>query len=359
MTVSDDRPQMREWFSVPADRDLPPGRHLLHRENLMSQILNEPPGSQPGSSEPPRDRRLSPRRSPAWHPSARGLVATAAAVALVAGLGVTAADRLSAHPAAPTAAAVPPATAAAVLDRIARAAAAGPAVKVGPDQYFYVKAQVTGTSTFAKSGRVEGWIAQSQSKETLWRDNGHTETLQAGTASAGFGGPIIGLTMSAPPDMLSRDKLLYPSYAYLESLPTDPRQLLNLIQRQVSPVGRSDVEAFLAIGQLLSAAILPPQTAAALYRAAALIPGVTVVPGATDALGRPGIGIAYSYVGVRDGFRLREEWIFSTSTYQFHGARTSITSPSATNREVTQTSASAVLARGIANSPGGTPTLIK
>jgi hypothetical protein len=251
------------------------------------------------------------------------------------------------------------ATATAVLDRIAQAAAAGPVVKVGPDQYFYVKAQVASTSTFARGGRVEGWIAQSQSKETLWRDNGHSETLQAGTASAGFGGPIIGLTMSAPPSFMSSAKLLYPTYAYLESLPASPRDLLGLIQRQVSPAGRSDVEAFLLIGQLLSTAVLPPQTAAALYRAAALIPAVTVVPSATDALGRPGIGIAYSYAGVRDGFRLREEWIFSTSTYQFLGARTSITSRSATNREVTQTSASAVLARGIADSPGGTPTLIK
>lgn len=352
--MSDDRAQMREWFPVPADRDLPPGRHLMRRENLMSQILNEPPGSQPGSGEPLRDHRSSPRRSPGWHRSVRGLVAAAAAVALVAGLGVTVGDRLSAHPAPPASVV----TATAVLDRIARAAAARPAVKVGPDQYFYVKAQVAGTSTFAKSGTVEGWIAQSHSEETLWRDNGHNETLRGGTTSAGFGGPIIGLTMSAPPSFMNGDELLYPSYAYLESLPANPRQLLNLIQRQVSPDGSDDVETFLVIGQLLSTAILPPQTAAALCRAAALIPAVKVAPGATDGLGRPGIGIAYSYVG-RDGFDLREEWIFSTSTYQFLGARTTTTSRSATNHEITQTSASAVLARGIANSPGGTPTLIK
>jgi hypothetical protein len=183
-------------------------------------------------------------------------------------------------------------------------------------------------------------------------------TLQGGTTSAGFGGPVIGLTMSAPPDMLARDKLLYPSYAYLQSLPTNPRQLLNLIYRQISPVGTDDVEAFLAIGQLLSTAVLPPQTAAALYRAAALIPGVTVAPGATDALGRPGIGITYSYVG-KDGLRLREEWIFSTSTYQFLGARTSVTTQGAANRNLTQTTASAMLARGIANRLGGTPTPIR
>lgn len=352
--MNDDRAQMRAWFPVPADRDLPPGRHLLHRENLMSQILDEPPGSQPGISEPPSDRWPSPRRSLARHLPVRGLVAAAVAVALAAGLGVTAAVRLSAHPAPPAAAV----SATAVLDRIAQAAAAGPAVKVGPDQYFYVEAQVTGTSNFAKSGKVEGWIAQSQSKETLWRDNGHSLSMQGGTTSAGFGGPVIGLAMSAPSSFMSRDKLLYPSYAYLESLPTNPRQLLNLIQRQITPVGTDDIEAFLLIGQLLSSAVLPPQTAAALYRAAALIPAVTVVPSATDALGRPGIGIAYSYVG-KDGLRLREEWIFSTSAYQFLGARTSVTTHGAANRDVTQTTASALLARGIADSPGGTPTLIK
>jgi hypothetical protein len=279
-------------------------------------------------------------------------------VALVAGLSVTAADRLSARP-APPAPATPAASATAVLDRIAQAAAAGPAVRVGPNQYFYVRAQVTGTSNFAKSGRVEGWIAQSPSEQTLWRNDGHSLTFQAGNTSAGFGGPVIGLAMSTPPDFMSRARLLYPSYAYLESLPASPRQLLNLIQRQITPVGTDDVEAFLLIGQLLSSAVLPPHTAAALYRAAALIPGVTVAPGATDALGRPGIGIAYSYVGARDGLRLREEWIFSTSTYQFIGARTSVTAQGAASRDDTQATASAVLARGIANTPGGTPTLIK
>lgn len=256
---------------------------------------------------------------------------------------------------APTAAAAPAATA--VLDRIAEAAAAGPAVKVGPNQYFYVKAQVASTSIFATSGTVEGWIAQSPSKETLWQDNGHSTILKAGTVFDGYGGPIIGAFIGGPASAGNRDKLLYPAYAYLESLPTNPAQLLSLIEQQVSP--RTGMSAFLLIGQLLSAAVLPPQTAAALYRAAALIPGVTVVPDVADALGRHGIGIALSSVGGQ--LHLREEWIFSTSTYQFLGARTSTTSPSAANpaHEVTQTSTSAVLARGLANGPGEPPTLIK
>ena len=30
-------------FAAPVERDLPPGRHDLHREILMSHLLNQPP----------------------------------------------------------------------------------------------------------------------------------------------------------------------------------------------------------------------------------------------------------------------------------------------------------------------------
>jgi hypothetical protein len=344
--VSDDRAQLRARFPVPADRDLPPGRHLLHRENLMSQILNEPPGSQPGNSEPPRDRRPSPRPSRAWHPSARGLLATAAAVALAAGLSFTAADKLSAHPGTPSkptaSSAAPDATATAVLDRIAQAAAAQPAVEVGPSQYFYVRGKVVNSPTTPTNGTVEGWIAQGQPKESLWVVNGHSTTMKGSPTDVNYGGPIIGGEFADVGNTVSSDKLLYPTYAYLQSLPTNPRQLLNLIKQQTSWHSGTGYGAFAVIGQLVSTTILPPRTAAALYRAAALIPGVTVAPDATDALGRHGIGIVLS------SKFLRQEWIFSKTTYQFLGARAT----------AGNSSVSAVLARGIANSPGGTPTLI-
>jgi hypothetical protein len=356
--VSDSSAQLRARFPVPADRDLPPGRHLLHRENLMNQILHEPPGSQPGNSEPPRDGRPAPQPLAARRPRARTLLAAAAAAALVAGLSVTAADRLSAHPGAPSgptaaSSAAPAATVTAVLDRIARAAAARPAVPVGPNQYFYVKGKVVGpkphpTSSLAAaiptSGPVEGWIAQGQHKESLWVFDGQSTPWKEWLPSVTFGGPLLWTEAATVSSVASKDKLLDPTYAYLQSLPTNPRQLLNLIEQQTSADTAPAGWAFLVIGQLVSTAILPPQTAAALYRAAALIPGVTVVPEATDAVGRHGIGVVLNSGG------LREEWIFSKTTYQFIGARTT---------SADETSVSAVLARGVANSPGGTPTLIK
>jgi hypothetical protein len=54
---------------------------------------------------------------------------------------------------------------------------------------------------------------------------------------------------------------------------------------------------------------------AALYRAAALIPGVTVVADVTDAIGRHGVAVAFTYQGTR------MEWIFNRQTVRYLGAR--------------------------------------
>jgi hypothetical protein len=148
--------------------------------------------------------------------------------------------------------------------------------------------------------------------------------------------------------------LVYPTYAYLQSLPTNPRRLLDLIE-QHTPADSPDKRTgtFLVIEQLLSTTILPPQTAAALYRAAALIPGMTIIPDVTDALGRHGIGVSIH----EDVYKTDEEvWIFSKKTFQFLGERSRAVVPG--DKKLTYTSVSAVVARGVANSPGGTPRQI-
>jgi hypothetical protein len=109
-----------------------------------------------------------------------------------------------------------------------------------------------------------------------------------------------------------------PTYRLLQSLPTDPRALLNLIYAQTGDEGQAigrDGEAFVTIGDLIREAIVPPRTAAALYRAAALIPGVIFVGHVTNATGRPGIAIA------RTNGQDRQEWIFDPATLQFVGER--------------------------------------
>jgi hypothetical protein len=80
-------------------------------------------------------------------------------------------------------------------------------------------------------------------------------------------------------------------------------------------------EAFATIGDMLREAIAPPDVSAALYRAAALIPGVRVIPHATDILGQPGIGVQFTRSkspapGVPP---YRPTWIFNPTTLQWIG----------------------------------------
>src|SRR5260370_36822724 len=100
-----------------------------------------------------------------------------------------------------------------------------------------------------------------------------------------------------------------PTYRLLQTLPTNPHALLAMIypvERGHGP--RPAQEAFVTTGDLLRHTIAPPKVAAALYRAAALIPGVTLVPDATDAIGQHGVAIARIGPGVDR--RVREELIF-------------------------------------------------
>jgi hypothetical protein len=65
---------------------------------------------------------------------------------------------------------------------------------------------------------------------------------------------------------------------------------------------------------------VPPKVSAALYRAAALIPGVTLIPDATDAIGRHGVAVAQTAEGIRTGL------IFSKTSLRLIGGRTVIAS---------------------------------
>jgi hypothetical protein len=113
------------------------------------------------------------------------------------------------------------------------------------------------------------------------------------------------------------------TYRLLQSLPTNPRKLLNLIYATEKGHGPNPAEeAFTTIGDLLNQSIAPPRVSAALYRAAALIPGVTVVPDAVNAVGRRGVAVAIMAEGAGGVRDVREEWIFDRTTLQMIGLRT-------------------------------------
>ena len=147
---------------------------------------------------------------------------------------------------------------------------------------------------------------------------------------------------SADPQHFScRGNMNYPTYRFLQTLPTDPHALLRLI-RQTDGHPAVDWWAFSTIGNLLYSGS-PPAVTAALYRAAALIPGVTVIPDATDPIGRPGVAVALTFQGIRT------EWIFGKQTLQYLGSRETNTANGAL---VSQT---AIQQRAIVDHAGQTP----
>lgn len=77
-----------------------------------------------------------------------------------------------------------------------------------------------------------------------------------------------------------------------KSLSTDPATLLQQIHR-LDGGPNSAAEEFVNVNDALRENPIPPAIRAALYRAVALIPGVTLVGQQTDPLGQSGLGVLY------------------------------------------------------------------
>ncbi len=106
-----------------------------------------------------------------------------------------------------------------------------------------------------------------------------------------------------------------PTYAQLAALPTHPAGLLRKIHALTKGQANPNAAAFDYIGGLLRESLVPPEVSAALYRAAARIPGVILVADAVDAAGRHGFGVAYVTLGERF------EWIFDKQSLAYLGER--------------------------------------
>jgi hypothetical protein len=107
------------------------------------------------------------------------------------------------------------------------------------------------------------------------------------------------------------------TYRLLQSIPTQPDALLAYLT-----AGKkwTNDDPPTEIGDMIRETIMPPALAAALYRLAATLPGATLVPHATNAVGRAGIGIMWTSTSAKQVYK--NEWIFDKTTLQFIGERT-------------------------------------
>jgi hypothetical protein len=123
--------------------------------------------------------------------------------------------------------------------------------------------------------------------------------------------PALACMSAGTPEWARRD------YPYLKSLPTDAKGMLAAIRRSTLQPSPSDLQVWRAVGSMLTESYLPPAQRAAVFRAAKLIPGVTLVRGARDAADRTGLAVAR----VDEQAGVRSEIIFDPTTYLYLGER--------------------------------------
>ncbi|MFJ3667787.1 CU044_5270 family protein [Streptomyces sp. NPDC090106] len=335
-----DREEIARLLPVPACRDLPRERHLRHKELLMELIDRD-------QAAPARTRTRPPFR-PALRLPRPALLVPATALALAGAL----AAGLALHDGGPApaaggshGAATDMAPAAALLGRLSTAAGERATPAVRDDQFVYTREKTRGadlTSGKAVLGPLtdrEVWAAQDPKplhKLGLVREGGETFAL-----NAEFG------DTDGTPAGLGR-----PTYRWLGSLPTDPDKLLTYLYAHTPHAeGRGrDQAVFEQIGALLGG-VTPPATAAALYRAAARIPGVVPAPQARDAIGRRGLGIA------RDDTRygVRTEWVFDEKDFTYLGSRSYLVEDTSYGRTGTLLSSEAELELAVVDKAGQEP----
>ncbi|MFJ4618927.1 CU044_5270 family protein [Streptomyces sp. NPDC088812] len=319
------------------EQDLPPGRHRLLKEHLMTEIRMAE--QTPATEADDRGRR--PWRRPSL------VAAAVAAVAAVTFTVVPASDgRTGSRPAT---------TAAVLLEDLALAAEHEEARdEVRDDQYTYVETKVAwtgarkgGPTTTVPLHRHETWIAVDGKRKSLTRDAVEGERELPGEPQPG--------------DHLADWSS---SYNHLKTLPTDPDAMYDWLRRMSQqgfmtaavgstwyPVEEPEQAMLLAAGTVLEDTLLPPAQSAALYRAVARIPGVTVDEDAVDVLGRHAVAIA------RQGRKIpaRVEWFFDSETHEFLGRRSVATEDSGGLKKGTVTYDSAVVRRAVVDKAGERP----
>ncbi|MFJ6104458.1 CU044_5270 family protein [Streptomyces sp. NPDC092359] len=293
------------------EHELPPGRHLFHKERLMNQI---------------HDDRLTAAARPApRNPFLRKAILLPTATALAGALAVGVL-LLTGDPQGPDDRATGPVLTTSIgtvdsrgaprlLDRISLAAAGAEAPESRTGQYLYIESRVAGTHVKTVDG-VSSVVSDPLHTRRTWKS---PDGLKGWLIEPGHTGPE-GMTLEGRDERgnVPKPHLGAPSHDYLATLPTQPDALLRKIYKETEGQGNGkDQQAFSTIGDLLGESWPSPRLTSALYKAAAKIPGVVTVDSATDAAGRQGIAVA----GLDTVGGQRTEWIFDRKTLTFLGTR--------------------------------------
>lgn len=263
------------------EKDLPPGRHRLLKEHLMTEIRQES------------------RVRKAWVRPALVAGAVGAVTAVTLTFAVPSGSGESATPRAVPSASVPR-SAAALLEDIALAAEhADVPSGIRDDQFVYVRSKVSWAGYDAAKGT--GVIEPVREREA-WKSVDGTRR-----------GAVTDLYREFDRTPIDADP--QDCYRHLQTLPTDPDQMYAWLNRTSHGSNSKNEADFVLVADLVNESLMPPAQAAALYRAAAEIPDVFVIDDAVDAAGRHGVAIA------RNDRGRRFELIFDKETKAYLGER--------------------------------------
>ncbi|MGH2914320.1 MAG: CU044_5270 family protein, partial [Solirubrobacteraceae bacterium] len=205
---------------------------------------------------------------------------------------------------------------AAALGRLASIAASGPSLVPGPGQFLYVDS--TDDSASIAVGRHRACISYAPDHRQVWIGADGSGLLRDTTGITTFTSPsdrALCLSMKiSPSSRRGTSNLWFAAGCFtlgptndMQALSTDPRTLLRQMRR-IDGGPRTAAEDLVHVGDFLRETDAGPALRAALYRAAALIPGVQLLGRVRDRLGRHGLGVAY------DSRAGRDELIFNPRT---------------------------------------------
>ncbi|MFE9603459.1 CU044_5270 family protein [Streptomyces hokutonensis] len=306
--MTTDPQELAELLPAPGRPVLSRDRHRVLREHLMRYITHEHDTIHEQSSTTP----TAPRR-----PARRRLVLVAAPLALAAavGLGVVAVDNAR-EGRDGTAAAADHQKAVKLLDRIALAAADRTTLTARDDQFIYTKSQGSAAELgvdFSSAAELAGRKGMFTPKPY----NGAVRQEQWDAVDGKADGLRKGVAVADPTQKMEMDMngVGYLTFRQLQALPTDPDALLKRFSgdaANVSAARRTEVVVE-NLGAIVDEATLLPDLSAAIYRALAELPGVSVVDHVKDAAGREGVGLTFK--DAPKGYA----WVFDSSSLVYRG----------------------------------------
>jgi RNA polymerase sigma-70 factor (ECF subfamily) len=277
------------------------------------------------------DRTREPQRRSRTPVLARRRLVLATAAAVVAAGGLVAVDILvlGDQPVGASA------EAASLLEQAAERAIGSSDPVVGPDEYLRVSTVAVYATTFVSSPptAVNTWLATyteelfvpgDPDREWVLRRSPRVPYRPEDAELAEPYGPpeSEGFTERARDGGFFGEPVTpswqTPTKAFLADLPRDPQRLLERIRHDAADAGPSrDGEALVLIADVLRSGIVPGDVRAALFRAAALIPGVELVDEQANLNGQVGVAVGRYEPNAGD----RQEIIFEPDTGMVIGER--------------------------------------